>query len=63
MIKISQYVKRLEGCGDITPRESDELIKLKLFSWGRVDWQTKDKSSLNYFAKHVFGGLVFNPLS
>ena len=48
--------------GDITTKDSDELIELKLFSWGRVDWQTKDKSSLSYFAKHVFGGLVFKPI-
>ncbi|MEB7597842.1 hypothetical protein [Raoultella terrigena] len=48
--------------GDVTPKDSDELIELKLFSWGIVDWQTKDKSSLSYFAKHVFGGLVFKPL-
>jgi hypothetical protein len=54
-------VCKIDG-GDITPKGSDELIELKLFSWGRVDWQTKDKSSLNYFAKHVFGGLVFKPI-
>jgi hypothetical protein len=54
-------VRKVDG-GDITPKDSDELIELKLFSWGRVDWQTKDKSSLNYFAKHVFGGLVFKPI-
>lgn len=23
--------------GDITPKDSDELIELKLFSWGKVD--------------------------
>lgn len=54
-------VCKVDG-GDIIPKDSDELIELKLFSWGRVDWQTKDKSSLNYFAKHVFGGLVFKPI-
>lgn len=48
--------------GDITPKDSDELIELKLFSWGRVEWQTKNSSTLSYFAKHVFGGLVFKPI-
>ncbi|NWK86982.1 hypothetical protein [Raoultella terrigena] len=57
----SEPVCKVNG-GDVTPKDSDELIELKLFSWGIVDWQTKDKSSLSYFAKHVFGGLVFKPL-
>ncbi|WP_449550123.1 hypothetical protein [Lelliottia amnigena] len=56
-----ESVCKVDG-GDITPSDSDELIELKLFSWGRVDWQTKDKSSLKYFAMHVFGGLVFKSM-
>lgn len=47
---------------EITLDDHDALIKLKLFSWGRVDWQTKNHSSLEYFAKHVFGGMVFKPI-
>ncbi|MTH47609.1 hypothetical protein [Intestinirhabdus alba] len=54
-------VCKVDG-GDITTKDSNQLIELKLFSWGRVDWQIKDRSSLNYFAKHVFGGLVFKPI-
>lgn len=48
--------------GDITHKDSNELIELKLFSWGRVAWQTKNSCTLSYFAKHVFGGLVFKPI-
>ncbi|VEI20144.1 Uncharacterised protein [Serratia plymuthica] len=56
-----EAVCKVDG-GDITPKDSDELIELKLFSWGRVEWQTKNNSSLSYFAKHVFGGVVFKPI-
>jgi hypothetical protein len=44
-------------------KDSDELIELKYFSWERVDWQTKNSSTLSYFAKHDFGGVVFKSLN
>lgn len=56
-----QPVCKVDG-EDITLQDGNESIELKLFSWGRVDWQTKKNISLNSFAEHVFGGLVFKPI-
>lgn len=41
----------------------DEIVNLKLFSWGMVKNQIKPNKDLEYVRKHVFGGVVFKPLN
>lgn len=40
----------------------DEIVNLKLFSWGDVKNQIKINKDLDYVRKHIFGGVVFEPL-
>ncbi|MEA5103967.1 hypothetical protein [Pantoea sp. S18] len=40
----------------------DEIVNLKLFSWGEVKNQIKLDKSLGYVCSHIFGGMVFKPL-
>ncbi|OKP01721.1 hypothetical protein [Xenorhabdus eapokensis] len=50
--------------GEYITNNSDlsQPVNLKLFSWGKVEPQIKNKKSLDYVTNHVFGGLVFKPL-
>lgn len=41
----------------------DEIVNLKLFSWGTVKNQVKLNKDLEYVRKHIFGGVVFKPLN
>ncbi|HBW3329003.1 TPA: hypothetical protein MEY30_005180 [Klebsiella pneumoniae] len=41
----------------------DEVVNLKLFSWGAVKNQIKLNKNLEYVRKHIFGGVVFKPLN
>jgi len=41
----------------------DEIVNLKLFSWGAVKNQIKLNKNLEYVRKHIFGGVVFKPLN
>ncbi|MCP9267268.1 hypothetical protein M5U04_03950 [Xenorhabdus sp. XENO-1] len=40
----------------------DQYINLKLFSWGKIEYQIKPYKSLDYVKNHIFGGMVFKPL-
>ncbi|MCP6188345.1 hypothetical protein NL437_26860, partial [Klebsiella pneumoniae] len=41
----------------------DEIVNLKLFSWGAVKNQIKLNKNLEYVREHIFGGVVFKPLN
>lgn len=41
----------------------DEIVNLKLFSWGAVKNQIRLNKDLEYVRKHIFGGVVFKPLN
>lgn len=48
---------------DISESSSlEEVVDLRLFSWGKVGDQIKSNKSLRYVCKHLFGGVVFKPL-
>jgi hypothetical protein len=48
---------------DVTENSKiDEIVNLKLFSWGNVKNQIKLNKDLEYVRKHMFGGVVFEPL-
>ncbi|MCQ4104446.1 hypothetical protein NOG67_06295 [Erwinia persicina] len=40
----------------------NELVQLKLFSWGKVKNQIKENIALSVVMKSIFGGVVFKPL-
>lgn len=40
----------------------NELVQLKLFSWGKVKNQIKASIALSVVIKSIFGGVVFKPL-
>ncbi|MDX7997938.1 hypothetical protein FE394_01670 [Xenorhabdus sp. Reich] len=40
----------------------NNIVNLKMFTWGGVSEWIKPNSNLNYFLKHTFGGLVFRPI-
>ncbi|MDF7675721.1 hypothetical protein PT286_03100 [Neisseriaceae bacterium ESL0693] len=37
-------------------------VSLNLFSWGQIYNQIKPQKDIDYFLKHTFGGMVFEPL-
>lgn len=56
-------LKNASGQAITKNSQPDEIVNLKLFSWGMVKNQIKLNKSLEYVRKHVFGGVVFKPLS
>ncbi|MFV9689336.1 hypothetical protein ACNY67_20965 [Pantoea sp. KXB45] len=56
-------LKNADGKAITKKSPPDEIVNLKLFSWGAVKKQIKLKKDLEYVRKHIFGGVVFKPLS
>lgn len=56
-------LKNENGTVITTSSKSDDIVNLKLFSWGHVKNQIKLNKDLEYVRKHIFGGVVFKPLS
>ncbi|CDG96521.1 conserved hypothetical protein [Xenorhabdus bovienii str. puntauvense] len=40
----------------------NEIVNLNMFTWGGISERVKPNNNLNYFLKHIFGGLVFKPI-
>lgn len=55
-------IKNEKGQDVSDSSKMDEIVNLKLFSWGEVKNQIKLDKSLDYVCGHIFGGMVFKPL-
>ena len=56
-------LKNVSGQAITKNSRPDEIVNLELFSWGMVKNQIKLNKDLEYVRKHIFGGVVFKPLS
>ncbi|PJR51870.1 hypothetical protein CWM58_01640 [Klebsiella sp. H-Nf2] len=56
-------LKKANGKAITKNSPPDEIVNLKLFSWGAVKNQIKLNKDLEYVRKHIFGGVVFKPLN
>lgn len=62
-VVLAGALKNATGQSITRNSQPDDIVNLKLFSWGVVKNQVKLNKNFEYVCKHIFGGVVFKPLS